>query len=102
MNPRKFGPYFWGTLHTACLEPVDLGVLRNFIYLFPYVLPCGKCRQSFVEILQENPFRPEDPFAWSVEVHNLVNFKLGKPRVGLQEAYRVWSTNPPETFTDFF
>lgn len=104
MNPRKFGPYFWGALHTACLEPADMNALRNFIFLFPFVLPCSACRVSFQECLKElpPPTCPRQIFAWSVEVHNCVNFKLGKPLMGLQEARRVWSSAPPETFTDFF
>ena len=104
MNPRKFGPHFWGALHTACLEPADMDSLLNFIYLFPFVLPCSACRVSFQQILRENPppACPFQIFAWSVEVHNIVNFKLGKSLVGLQEARRIWTTNPPETFTDFF
>jgi len=48
------------------------------------------------------PMRPDAMFAWSVEAHNMVNYKLGKPRLGLQEAMRIWSAPPPETFTDFF
>jgi hypothetical protein len=104
MNPRKFGPYFWGALHLACLEPTDMTTLRNFIFLFAYVLPCGNCRQSFLEILREYPppTNPDVMFQWSVDVHNMVNFKLGKPRMGLSEATRIWTTKQPETFTDFF
>ena len=104
MNPRKFGPSFWGALHTACLEPADMGALRKFIYIFPFVLPCSACRVSFKEILDEKPppTCPRSMFAWSVEVHNMVNYKLGKQHMGLREAYRVWAVNPPETFTDFF
>jgi len=59
---------------------------------------------SFQECLKElpPPTCPRQIFAWSVEIHNCVNFKLGKPLMGLQEARRVWSSAPPETFTDFF
>jgi len=104
MNPRKFGPYFWGALHAACFDPADMTALRNFIFLFPFVLPCSACRVSFMEILQElpPPTCPRQIFAWSVEAHNRVNYKLGKPMMGLTEATRIWSASTPETFTDFF
>jgi hypothetical protein len=38
--------------------------------------------------------RPEELFAWTVVVHNLVNLKLGKSQVSLQEARDIWSSTP--------
>lgn len=53
---------------------------------------CG-CSGSANELLDQNPPRfdsPEDFFAWSVEYHNAVNRKLGKPEIGLDEALAIW------------
>lgn len=107
MNPRKFGPYFWGALHTACLDgSVCPLALREFVYLYPVVLPCQNCRESFRAILEQYPMPVTNDrailFRWSVEIHNMVNFKIGKPRMGLAEAQRIWTEDPPETFYDFF
>jgi hypothetical protein len=38
--------------------------------------------------------RPEELFEWTVVVHNLVNLKLGKSQVSLQEARDLWSSAP--------
>jgi hypothetical protein len=38
--------------------------------------------------------RPEELFEWTVVVHNLVNLKLGKSQVSLQEARDLWSSTP--------
>jgi hypothetical protein len=107
MNPRKFGPYFWGALHTACIDPgVDVRALYELIQLYQYVLPCAKCRESFKETLQANPVPMTTDrdllFKWSVDIHNQINYKIGKPPMGLLEAMTFWLQNPPESFSDFF
>jgi hypothetical protein len=45
------------------------------------------CRQHFEQVLVENPI-PEagDFFKWSVDVHNIVNKRLGKPEVSYEDA----------------
>lgn len=45
------------------------------------------CQQHFEQVLIENPL-PEagDFFRWSVDVHNIVNKRLGKREVSYEEA----------------
>lgn len=105
MSPELFGPYFWGTLHLACLGTKDLDKLREFVNLYKYVMPCGSCCTHFATVLDELPF-PEstDPlvlFGWSVDVHNIVNRRLGKPEMSMEQALRVW-TEPKKDFTIFY
>ena len=98
VSPAKFGPYFWGALHLACLGGGDL---KAFVDAFPSALPCGACGEHFKEVLQTFPY-PEgeiDPlklFMWSVDVHNVVNKRLDKPLVSYQEAFAFW-TRPVES-----
>ena len=102
INPIKFGPYFWGSLHLACLGGIDPNALKALVGLYPAVLPCPACGMHFLEVLQTNPL-PEssDPivlFKWSVDVHNVVNQRIGKPLQSYDEAYSFWTTLPtPET-----
>jgi hypothetical protein len=46
-------------------------------------------------VLEETPLpETEDRtaiFKWSVDVHNIVNERLGKPTVGYEEAFATWS-----------
>jgi len=51
---------------------------------------CNRCAKNFEEILQANPPRYDDFFAWSVEVHNAVNQKLNKPILTLEDAMQIW------------
>lgn len=90
INPELFGPSFWGALHFACLGAEHPDKVRDFIALYPFVLPCYGCRKHFEEVLEENPV-PEttdrwELFKWSVKVHNIVNVKLEKPELTVDEA----------------
>ena len=96
--PTSFGPYFWTVIHMACLsagknisdEKAD--ALTQFFDSMPGVLPCKQCGKHLKENLQILPFDREDPFRWSVELHNLVNTQLNKPEVDFDKALRYWST----------
>ena len=81
IKPEKFGPYFWGALHLACLGAENPDKVREFIALYPYVLPCIGCRNHFAQVLIDNPIPDTDDkmelFDWSVLVHNIVNVRIG-------------------------
>jgi hypothetical protein len=96
VSPVKFGPYFWGALHLACLGGGDI---KDFIAAFPSALPCAACGAHFNDVLNAFPFpvgvvNPLELFAWSVDVHNVVNNRLGKPVLTYDEALEFW-TRPP-------
>jgi hypothetical protein len=75
------------TLHVACLGCQDYKALAEFVEGYVYIIPCLSCRQHFEQVLVENPV-PEtgDFFKWSVDVHNIVNKRLGKPEVSYEDA----------------
>jgi hypothetical protein len=85
--PTKWGPHFWTTLHIACLACADYKSLVEFVEGYVYIIPCLSCRQHFEKVLEENPV-PEagDYFKWSVDVHNIVNVRLGKPEISYENA----------------
>jgi len=96
-DPRIFGPSFWGALHLACYGAENFDKVREFIALYPFVLPCIGCRMHFAKVLEEFPI-PEtnDPmalFEWSVHVHNVVNKSIGKPTYTVDEALMHWIGN---------
>ena len=86
--PTKWGPHFWTTLHIACLACSDYKSLVEFVEGYLYIIPCLSCRQHFEKVLEENPV-PEagDYFKWSVDVHNIVNVRLGKPQFSYEDAF---------------
>jgi hypothetical protein len=71
----------------------------EFINMYPSILPCNACGQHFAEVLQENPFPDSrDPmimFQWSVHAHNVVNARIGKPILTVEEALVAWTAPPP-------
>lgn len=93
--PNKWGPYFWGVLHLGCLAE---SITPEFINMYPSVIPCGMCGQHFAELIKEMPFPDSsDPlvlFKWSVDVHNIVNQRTGKPILTVEEALKIWTTEP--------
>jgi hypothetical protein len=88
--PKSFGPYFWGAFHIACLAAVDLESLKTFINTYTRILPCGGCREHFAELLMEHPIPDTDIFKWSIDIHNIVNIRIGKPVVSYEEALTTW------------
>lgn len=97
-----WGPYFWGTLHIACLTaPAILSdehktIYSTFIHSYAMVLPCPKCRVHFQEILEQFPVEnhltsARELFEWSVTAHNIVNIKLGKPVISFKDAFMYWN-----------
>jgi hypothetical protein len=104
--PDKFGPYFWGTLHLAALFGDDVSSLAE---AYTRNLPCPACRVHFTKVLNENPIPKDAPaekaFLWSVDVHNIVNERLGKPKISYDVAFEKWSKCEKEKvlkLTDFW
>jgi len=104
--PKSFGPYFWGAFHLACLAAVDKESLKTFIEMYQMVLPCFGCRMHFSILLANNPMPDQNIFEWSVDIHNLVNERLGKPTVTYTDAYKHWMSGcdpeEPEPLFDTF
>ena len=97
--PTKWGPHFWMALHIACLGCQDYKIISGFVEGFKAVIPCLSCRLHFDSVLTENPV-PEagDFFKWSVDVHNIVNKRIGKPEFSYEDAFAniVTVTAPPQ------
>jgi hypothetical protein len=75
------------TLHIACLGCQDAKVLSDFVEGYKEIIPCLSCREHFEQVLVDNPVPEADNlFEWSVDVHNIVNRRLGKPEVSYEAA----------------
>lgn len=102
VSPNKWGPYFWGALHLACLTGT---ATPEFVYSYPSLLPCPSCSSHFAELLKENPFpQTDDPiimFEWSVHVHNMVNARIGKPIISVDQALLDWSSEKTAPTREF-
>jgi hypothetical protein len=102
--PKKFGPYFWGTLHLACLYSDDVGAVKALVDSYLGTLPCPMCRVHFAEVLEQLPFPTDgtrsDIFTWSVKAHNIVNAHTDKPQMTVDDALDFWTSGCGEPLFD--
>jgi hypothetical protein len=59
---------------------------KEFFESLSHLIPCPICREHYSHYLQLMPITPhldrrDDLFKWTVNLHNAVNERLGKPRV---------------------
>lgn len=81
-DPSKWGPRKWRELHRG---------FRSADWLLAWVasLPCPECRAHAETLIAESPPNFTDAeafFAWTVDFHNAVNARLGKPSLSLAAA----------------
>lgn len=81
----------WKELHLYALteRPTELGRVA-WLANFAASVPCGECRHSWKRLVRNNPLSQKasaDQFwQWTVDRHNDVNAKLGKPMLTYEEA----------------
>lgn len=104
MDPQVWGKYQWTAIHFAALgypkSPTEGQKQYYFTYftkILPEILPCLKCRQHLKQTLQtEHPMNSsalansDTLFEWTVSLHNVVNRRLGKPTLSLEEARNIY------------
>ncbi len=87
----------WTALHTAAVAgTLTLAWLQGAWRQMVPAYGCA-CLRAWDDLLAVHPFRPADLFVWSVEIHNAVNLKLGKPQLTLAQATAIWPAPPTES-----
>lgn len=97
--PRAvWGPAVWRLLHAVSAGRVPgRGAARAYrvmLACLTKLLPCEECRAHVRDNLSRVPEAPEGCaglFEWSWGLHNLVNSQLGKPRMPLEQARRMYA-----------
>lgn len=89
-DPASWGSSFWVTAHTVAaafpLDPTetDKNKFKAYFDSFEFVLPCTECRENWSSVLEKRPLIQAALTSrialcrWVLDVHNLVNEKLGK------------------------
>lgn len=77
------------------LSPAQQHNYKAFFHMLPDVIPCSTCSDHLRENLKKMPIdnhlsSNKDLFAWSVQLHNVVNKQLGKPQISIEEANKKW------------
>lgn len=103
-NPEVWGPAFWFSLHNGALRyPIQASPtwkerMKHFILGIPVMVPCEKCADHATAHLEANYYRMDEivssrsnlfEFFW--EFHNFVNERLNKPKMSLDNAYKMYS-----------
>jgi GR25 family glycosyltransferase involved in LPS biosynthesis len=88
------GPGLWKRLHFfAARWNGDRQAVQAFLTQFDADIPCRNCQTDWRAIWATYPVKLDSReafFKWTVEVHNIVNTKLGKPQIPLQEANTLY------------
>lgn len=101
LPPSTWGPFFWHTMHIIALgypSKATYGhkkAAKEFYESLQFLIPCPICREHYSQFLQQNPITPfldrrDDLFKWTVQIHNEVNAKLGKPRFTELESIELY------------
>jgi hypothetical protein len=102
MDPNVWGKHMWASIHFIATaypdEPTEADKLtyHTFYTNLYKVLPCHTCRDHLKATLEnEIPLHAnflknkEELFKWTVNLHNVVNKRLKKKVITLEEAYTI-------------
>ena len=96
---KQWGGFIWGTIHEVAIgypevpSDADREEYRQFYELIMKVLPCPVCKEEFNKMKDSYPIDLKDRdalFAWTVDIHNAVNSKLGGFTWTVDEARKQW------------
>ncbi len=100
--PDVWGPAFWFSLHNgAARYPVNASPLwrqrmKSFIMGIPVMVPCEKCADhatAYIESrhdLDDVVKNKDSLFKFFVDFHNFVNDRLGKTRIPMEAAQKMY------------
>lgn len=100
-SPEVWGPSMWFMVHLVAATfpekptPADRAQYAAFFHSLQHVLPCYGCRKGYETIINTEPTKlttrtfasRQALFKWTVDVHNRVSAKLGKP---IQSDWLAW------------
>ena len=104
VDPRVWGPAFWFTLHNSSARypvkapPFYAERMKGFILGMPVMIPCEECADHATAHIEANYERMDEVvsgrrhlFNFFVDFHNRVNERYGKPVMGHEEAYALYT-----------
>ena len=101
-SPEVWGPAFWFSLHNGAARypvnasPLWRGRMKYFIMGIPVMVPCEKCADhatAYIESgsgLEEVVKNRDTLFNFFVKFHNFVNERLGKSKIPLEAAIKMY------------
>jgi hypothetical protein len=95
-----WGPRFWTFLHQLCYSfptkptKIEKEIYKKVLASFIKMIPCPDCQGHFIALLNKYPVNMESRetmILWAYTVHNRVNKRLGKPKLGFKKANRLYN-----------
>ena len=89
---QRDGGRFWAELHLFALRHRGrnaIGWFNDWAASLPFN-GCP-CEQHFNDWIAENPIDWENFFQWTIDLHNAVNMRIGKPTMAVEDARKYWS-----------
>lgn len=86
--------FLWKLLHTYQYESEEN--TKIWFESWKSKISCGNCKAHLEELLKILPVdysSKEGFFKWTVEIHNMVNKKLEKPIISVEEALLIWENS---------
>ena len=91
------GAAIWRRLHVMALGwDGRQDSLSTTVTLATNAIPCGSCKAHWLEIIRQKPpicTTADEFFALTVDWHNAVNERIGKPVLSVDDARKLYSTN---------
>jgi hypothetical protein len=96
---KEQGPKLWAELHARpAVYEGDHAAERAWLEKFARRIGCGDCQRHWRELMRKMPVDLSSPASyrrWTIDVHNAVNVRLGKPTVEPAEPAYSTSAAPP-------
>ena len=98
MAAQSFGPAMWTSIHNIALAydptPEKKKDLVEFMDNLATLFPCQKCSPHIREAIKTMPTDSKlSVFKWSIDFHNAVNARIGKPVLSYKQAIDAISAN---------
>jgi hypothetical protein len=110
LDPKIWGPHYWNTFHFIAAtydikpNPSIKSTMKNFIQSIPVFLPCKECQDHAFEYIKSQDLDKVvssrmDLFTFFFNFHNVVNKRLNKPLMSMEDALQKYSySNPLNSF----
>ena len=100
LGPATWGPSGWKFIHFVALgypstpSSEQKQAYSNFFSSLHKVLPCSTCANNYEKNLSLLPLTNDilndrdKLIKWTIDIHNIVNEELGKPKISYEEAIK--------------
>ena len=91
VTPEVLGPYVWSAMHHIARgfqpTPAKRAAFHRWLVDLAVLLPCDVCSRDFGKIAPTvTTSSTADALRWTIDAHNKVNVKLGKPALSYADA----------------